>query len=43
MKIKKKILLSFFFFWGGGGRAGVGGSDQAVGWGRGVARFGVGR
>ena len=32
-----------FFFLGGGGRAGEGGgSDQGVGWGRGVARFGVG-
>ena len=40
MKIQ---LLLFFFFWGGGGSGGgVWGSDQWVGWGRGVARFGVG-
>ena len=35
MKIQKKKIG-----WGGGGRAG--GSDQGLGWGRGVARFGVG-
>ena len=32
----------FFFFFGGGGWAGEGGVRSGVGWGRGVARFGVG-
>ena len=41
MKIqKKKIFFFFFFFFGGGGRAG--GVRSGVGWGKRVARFGVG-
>ena len=37
----KKIYI-FFFGGGGGGWAGEGGVRSGVGWGRGVARFGVG-
>ena len=41
VKIQKKNI--FFFLGGGGrGRAGGGGVRSGVGWGRGVARFGVG-
>ena len=39
VKIQKK--KKYFFFWGGGSGGG-GGVRSGVGWGKGVARFGVG-
>ena len=40
--MKIQFFFNFFFFGGGGAWAGEGGVRSGVGWGRGVARFGVG-